>query len=633
MRFYHVYAKILDVITKTQKLFITKEIIVKEQQPVFNPLEEAKRIASGAPAPETERDRFYAALADEQDNISPDTAADFAKYLESRPYISVDGTRHNPKDSFAGKFPASFDHDELSRKQHYESTTKAYEEMETDELQDLIDLADAQGDLTSSINISDILRQKYTAQHSSEGTFELARSLAKAELSEDPVRVNALSDLLYEDIMKKAEKLVASVPESTESAQLDRLSHDIMTYKDRYKDRISTVEGQSSEDRNQETREDINIDRVRDFMAYLNKDGAPVSDILRDMPAEAFRDDISEEDFKKLLPDSLKDWAQHKYLSDSLDKKLSDKRVDQKFSNEKIKAFKDAGIPLEVITTIPASYFYGHEEPGATDDEGEVFRTYLEDNPGIAKLLHDEHDDLDFNNILGGGAAGTKKVDESGGSDAGEEVGEPEEEEDDVEGKIRKIVLRIKSEEADPEPGSSLFGRLKERFNRKAGVTFDKSGNAIVDEELGGFDISKKAAITALAVGGLAVLAAISAKNGGPNIADLWPFGADDAHRANELHENAPKGGGAWGNNLLDRLPDAADGASQAHETTRSVKAGVITDQYPTIWDNARHILEQQGIKNPSDVQIDALKDHIMKINGIDPNEAKNMPIGTRFNV
>lgn len=499
---------------------------------------------------ELNAERAYNAHAAEWDemiaerNFEVAQTEDQAVYDSSRLYKDANGSIHDPD---THKFVSADAYHDAKRDEHYdESLGTSYEEMNPLELARELAKAELSQDRTKTETLTDILLDKVAAQ---------------AEKTSNP---NAIRDNDDDERIARrnreieiSEKLAEKHGESNDPQM--RLLDKVINYKEKYKQSLSAVTGQTEQEAKdqaqaEETRSKIDYDKVDGFREYLNKDGAPISDILKDTPAEAFIGDKTEDEFIQLLPDSYKNWVKKmdknpvqetsdEDIDEFLAKKLNNDRVDKELATDKWETLKQAGVPKEILSAIPDEYFYNKDDRDFTDDEGEVFNKWLNDNPEVHERLTKMHP------ALVGKIATKIKVN----MDPKTLNGPEQEQSDNAE------------DENIPEdlPRLSVWGRIKDRWNRQAAVTFDKSGNAIVNEELAGVDIDKKGMI-ALGVGALAIAAAIvSHKLGGPSVTDLWPSGGDTSP-ANELHNNKPQGGGVWGNNLLDKFPGGSDATTPA---------------------------------------------------------------------
>lgn len=201
--------------------------------------------------------------------------SDMATYLDTRLKQDANGSLHDPSNgAFAN--PDKF-HDK-QREEHLDGTTTPYEDM---------------------------------------GMFELARELARAELSEDRTTTENISDILLDKLAKQSEKL--TIAGEVKEGQIDKYQRDttgpkdevspqdqlwdrVLGYKDAYKEKISTVSGgPTTEELIDQKRARINEDMAYDNATTL-KDLGVEDEVIENMD-DAYFYDSSDKDYKELVDD------------------------------------------------------------------------------------------------------------------------------------------------------------------------------------------------------------------------------------------------------------------------------------------------------------------------------------------
>ena len=296
--------------------------------------------------------------------------AELDEYLGSRPYEDVKGNIHDP---ITDKFVNPDSYFNGARSDHEEESQTPYEEM---------------------------------------GALELARELAEAEILGDKTTSGNVYDVLLNKMIDKSIAMSREdrkEPLSEEDA-LDIVSKRVLGYKDKYKSSI--LGGESSlttEEEAEETRAKIDYEKVQNYVQEFDKLGAPTSDLMNDIPAQAFYNGNTPKETKDAMPQSYWDW----YASRP---DVTRNRIDSEDAAEHMIQLSEAGVPHDVLQDFPAEFFYKEGDPGQLSEYPESYKEYLKDKPELAKELHAKGLYDDYETSEGSGEPVAPKGDESSSS-------------------------------------------------------------------------------------------------------------------------------------------------------------------------------------------------------------------------
>ena len=295
-------------------------------------------------------------------------------------------------------------------------------------------------------------------------------------------------------------------------------------------------------------------------------------------------------------------------LMQTKDRHAQKYKVDGNLAADKMHQLQDAGVPDEIIESIPISYFYNENDPGVSDDEGDMFKKWLEAHPDIEDKLTDK-------------AANGLTV------EAEADAATDRMSQDEIRTIANSVLGSDTEEPAGEAPKLGLKAKFKDLWSREAAVTFNKKPNGVATVDT---DPERRVKVTkkhvAMAVGAVALGAAgyFAARY---NV-DLWPFGDPSVPSVDENGNNGldiPNDNGHSGTSVPDTKPEGNIGITE----TRSIN----TDKYPTVSHIALDLLQDQGLSNPSDQQIHQMTQELLDKNGWDWDEARKLIPGTRVKI
>ena len=205
--------------------------------PDFDPLAHAKQDAAVNHRGEAIA-IYYDLLTDPNTGqIDPQAAADFALYLENRPSKDSEG---NIVDPATGQ-TVEGDYFEKQREIQYDgSQAPAYEDMDATEIGKVLVTANDNADRTTADNAKELRPEKIKAAAEEMGLIELARELAKANLYEDGIVSDILTDTLIDKMASFSEKM--SHEGLAEGEADDALLNPIMNYIDKAEAELKEAE-------------------------------------------------------------------------------------------------------------------------------------------------------------------------------------------------------------------------------------------------------------------------------------------------------------------------------------------------------------------------------------------------------
>lgn len=229
-------------------------------------------------------------------NLAFDPAArqaqdEFNTYLENRPYKDEQGQVHDPA---SGEVVEAREYHDDQRDIEEQGSQKAYEDMGVMELARELAKAELSGDRTTMRNVEDVLIDKIAEQAGDMQSAELNNEVKGGKHSPAVTRPDA-----------------TPMEADPETALIDR----VYGYKDHYKDKISHVDGGPSQEQVsiQQSRNRIDVDQAQLKNNILKQMGVP-DEIIKDIPKEFFYnpDDPDYKDIGSLkdMPDDLRDWLQ-----------------------------------------------------------------------------------------------------------------------------------------------------------------------------------------------------------------------------------------------------------------------------------------------------------------------------------
>jgi len=377
--------------------------------------------------------------------------------------------------------------------------------------------------------------------------------------------------------------------------------------------------------RNEEIREKIDYDFVDANRQYLDSREANTADILKEFPVESELKGKTSDERRALLPESY--WQEiHKDPNAPTSlywEWIESDRIDKDAAEKWLNDLRAAGVPMEIISDFPASYFYRDGDPEETDDLPESFIEWRNQNPGI-------------------------KIGPNGNGDAHIEAS-PSEADAERERKIARAQVMldnaaasaVASNDGDVSP-KGWKAWFKDRLNREAAVTFNKSdprtgkkiGDASVNTELAGVDIDRKTVV--VAVGALAVTAGsiLAAKYGGLNPFDMFNGSEADTGTttAPEADPTPPETEGT----RSESSPEVSDSETPDSTQETDLPEGfepVISAENPTPSHVAYDLLKAEGVLNPSIGQIHDKTQELLDLNNMDWPDAKKLQPGFRLRI
>jgi len=471
-----------------------------------------------------------------------------AAYDATRPYLDAVGNVHDPVTNT--QINPDIYH-QKKRDEHADSAIQTYEDMGMVQLTHKLADAEISGDKSTYNEVEEVLLNKLIEFSE---PLDQQKKLTGNEDESEIIR----KTLDWQSEQQSAERLGESAD------PVERLMQKLINEKDRYKQEV--------------TMSKVDTDFIDTTRKYIDDLGGDSSEIMKEVPVEAELKGKTDKERWELMPDSYKELY-------GKDPNIARNRIDKDVLENWVNTLLASGVPREIIQEFPASFFYNDDDPEQTDDYPEAFAEWLEKNPdtkiGQAKTKSEIIDQEKINNSA-------KNI----------LIGAADEADD--------------SSEAEPEPRKGIFARIRARMNDPA-VTFEKIENRVGDNGLEFVktreqhvdtdrEINKKAMI-ALGIGGIAIGAAIiSAKTGGPNVLDLWPFGGDDSVK--DVLDGSPDSSGDSGTGGVDNTgPEATEAKPPVDEspdvqTDLEVGSGSgfedsIQDQYGLTDEQAHEAFEQ----------------------------------------